>query len=126
MPSTSSGGAPSASSRPAMATPRTESAAVPVEDGACCGACAQKGAHAPSTRDRPVMTITLDPTPDRSLVARRAADRRVTMLGMALAAGYVVLTVISLLAPAATRMGAWLPLHLLLAGAAATAVAGVM
>jgi nitrite reductase (NO-forming) len=72
------------------------------------------------------MTISLDPADGRSLLARRAADRRVTAFGMALAAGYLALTVLSVLAPPALRMGAWLPLHLLLAGAAATAVAGVM
>ncbi|MFN8519448.1 MAG: hypothetical protein U0667_08690 [Chloroflexota bacterium] len=72
------------------------------------------------------MTISLDPAGGRSLLARRAADRRVTALGVALAGGYLALAVLSLLAPAAIRMGAWLPLHLLLAGAAATAIAGVM
>ncbi|MET0772710.1 MAG: hypothetical protein ABWZ82_06480, partial [Candidatus Limnocylindrales bacterium] len=71
-------------------------------------------------------TISLGPADGRSLVARRSADRRVTVLAMALAAGYLALTVLSVLAPAGVRMGAWLPLHLLLAGAAATAVAGVM
>jgi nitrite reductase (NO-forming) len=75
--------------------------------------------------ERP-MTISLDPADGRSLLARRAADRRVTVFGMALAAGYLALTVLSVLAPPALRMGAWLPLHMLLAGAAATAVAGVM
>ncbi|MEZ4597593.1 MAG: hypothetical protein R3C32_12710 [Chloroflexota bacterium] len=44
---------------------------------------------------------------------------------MTLAAGYLALTLLSLLAPPAARMGAWLPLHLL-AGAAAAAIAGVM
>jgi nitrite reductase (NO-forming) len=72
------------------------------------------------------MTISLDPAGGRSLLARRSADRRVTALGVALAATYLALTVLSLLAPPQTRMGAWLPLHLLLAGAAATAIAGVM
>lgn len=81
----------------------------------------------PVTERVPVTTIGLDPRPDgRGLLARRAADRRVTALGISLAAGYVALTVVSLLLPAAARMGSWLPLHLLLAGAAATAIAGVM
>jgi len=71
--------------------------------------------------------VGLDPRAGgRGLLARRAADRRVTALGVTLAAGYLALTLLSLLAPPATRMGAWLPLHLLLAGAAATAIAGVM
>lgn len=72
------------------------------------------------------MTISLDPAGGRSLLARRTADRWVTALAVGLAAGYLLLTVISLLAPPAARMGAWLPLHLLLAGAAATAISGVM
>jgi nitrite reductase (NO-forming) len=94
--------------------------------GACCEACAHDRAHDSIDQVRATMTIDLDPAGGRSLLARRAADRRVTAFAVALAAGYLALTVISLLAPPATRMGAWLPLHLLLAGAAATAIAGVM
>ena len=45
---------------------------------------------------------------------------------MAIAAGYVVLAMLSLLAPQPVRIGWWLPLHLLLAGGAAVAIAGVM
>lgn len=71
--------------------------------------------------------VTLDPPGGgRGLLARRAADRRVTAAAMAIAGTYVLLTALSMLAPPAVRMGAWLPLHLLLAGAAATAISGVM
>lgn len=129
--------------------PRTESLGLPVVDGeACCGACASAVADAPvhpaqTPAARPVPTppgpagadlpttmrlvVELDPpAAGRGLLARRAADRRVTAIAMGLAALYVALTVLSALLPATARMGAWLPLHLLLAGAAATAVAGVM
>ena len=61
-----------------------------------------------------------------SLPARRSADRWVTVTAIGTAALFVALAALSLLAPAAVRLGWWLPLHLLLAGAAATAVAGVM
>ena len=43
-----------------------------------------------------------------------------------IAAAYVLLAALSLFAPASLRQGWWLPLHLLLAGGAATAIAGVM
>jgi nitrite reductase (NO-forming) len=77
--------------------------------------------------DPPQHLVSLDtPAGGGTLLARRATDRRVTAVAIALAAGYLGLTVLSILTPAAVRMGAWLPLHLLLAGAMATAVAGVM
>lgn len=57
---------------------------------------------------------------------RGGSDRRVTMVAIGLAASFVGLAVLAVLIPAATRLGSWLPLHLLLAGAASTAIAGVM
>lgn len=57
---------------------------------------------------------------------RGGTDRRVTLLAMSLAAAFVGLTILSVLTPAAATLGTWLPLHLLLAGAASTAIAGVM
>lgn len=56
----------------------------------------------------------------------RGTERQVTALAIGLAAGFVGLTLASLLLPDTARLGAWLPLHLLLAGAASTAIAGVM
>ena len=53
-------------------------------------------------------------------------DRWITTASIAIAAAFVMLAALSLLVPAATRQGWWLPLHLLLAGGAATAIAGVM
>ncbi len=57
---------------------------------------------------------------------RGGSDRRVTMVAIGLAGGFMALAVLSLLIPAVARLGSWLPLHLLLAGAASTAIAGVM
>jgi nitrite reductase (NO-forming) len=54
------------------------------------------------------------------------SDRYVTLLAIALAGGFVGLAVTVLFIPLPAGMGTWLPLHLLLAGAAPTAIAGVM
>jgi nitrite reductase (NO-forming) len=54
------------------------------------------------------------------------SDRHVTLLAIVLAGGFVGLALISLFLPVSARQGSWLPLHLLLAGAAPTAIAGVM
>jgi nitrite reductase (NO-forming) len=54
-----------------------------------------------------------------------AGERRVTAMAIALAAFFVALTAITFVFPD-PRLGAWLPIHLLLAGAATTAIAGVM
>lgn len=48
------------------------------------------------------------------------------MTAIGIAAIFIALAALSLLLPSASRLGWWLPLHLLLAGAAATAIAGVM
>jgi nitrite reductase (NO-forming) len=78
-------------------------------------------------RPAPSPPIPLSPTGSpRPAPTRGGADRQVTLLAITLAAGFVGLAIVSLLAPAATRQGSWLPLHLLLAGAAPTAIAGVM
>jgi nitrite reductase (NO-forming) len=59
-------------------------------------------------------------------IAGGMSDRHVTLLAIVLAAGFVALALAALLAPPALSQGTWLPLHLLLAGAAPTAIAGVM
>ncbi len=56
----------------------------------------------------------------------RAADRRITLGGVTLAATYLALAGASLALPDRIRLGTWLPLHLLLAGAATTAIAAVL
>lgn len=48
------------------------------------------------------------------------------MAGIAVAVGFLVVAVASVLLPSADRAGLWLPIHLALAGAASTAIAGVM
>lgn len=92
-------------------------------DDACCDAC----------RAQPVPTAEPKQTAlERSAVARtrapagRATDRRITALGIGVAAVYVALAALSLFAPVSLRQGGWLPLHLALAGGATTAIAGVM
>jgi nitrite reductase (NO-forming) len=57
---------------------------------------------------------------------RRDADRRVTMGGLGISGLFLALAVASLLLPASVRHGAWLPLHLALAGAATVAIASVL
>jgi hypothetical protein len=56
----------------------------------------------------------------------RRADRLVAVTGIALAIGFLLLALLSTFLPSADRSGLWLPIHLALAGAASTAIAGVM
>ena len=69
---------------------------------------------------------------NRARAARldRNADRRVTMGGLVLSAGFVAAALVAaaamLLAPEPAPSGPWLPLHLAMAGAAGTAIAAVM
>ncbi len=70
--------------------------------------------HTPAGRLLPVL-----PPP-------RSTDRRITFAGLAIAVAFLVAAAASLLLPAQIRLGTWLPLHLALAGGAATAIASVM
>jgi nitrite reductase (NO-forming) len=63
---------------------------------------------------------------DRRRTISRTDDRRLTFGGLGVSAGLLGLAILTLLLPEATRRGLWLPLHLALAGAAATAVASVL
>jgi nitrite reductase (NO-forming) len=69
---------------------------------------------------------------DRSSLRQRArpvdrsSDRLITLTSIALAVAFLVAAIVAAFLPPATRRGAWLPLHLALAGAASTAIAGVM
>ena len=56
----------------------------------------------------------------------RRADRQITYAGLALAVGFLVAALVSLAVPAAARLGSWLPLHLVLAGAVGTAIAAML
>jgi nitrite reductase (NO-forming) len=56
----------------------------------------------------------------------RSADRRIAFGGLVVAALYVALAAASLLLPPSIRLGSWLPAHLILAGAATTAIASIL
>jgi nitrite reductase (NO-forming) len=58
--------------------------------------------------------------------AGRATERVVAATAIALAGIFVALTVLAVAVPPTPGLGPWLPVHLLLAGAATTAIAGVM
>ncbi|MEP7378121.1 MAG: hypothetical protein ABI725_01010 [Chloroflexota bacterium] len=62
----------------------------------------------------------------RAPIVDRSRDRRVVVLAVALAIGFLVAALASALLPESLRRGVWLPLHLALAGGATTAIAGVM
>lgn len=55
----------------------------------------------------------------------RGRDRRLTISGLALATGFLAAGLASLALPAGARLGNWLPLHLVLAGGAGTAIAAM-
>ena len=56
----------------------------------------------------------------------RRVDRRITWLGLGAAIAFLVAAIASLALPADARLGSWLPLHLVLAGAAGTAIAAML
>ncbi|HEY8868117.1 MAG TPA: hypothetical protein VIM30_01855 [Candidatus Limnocylindrales bacterium] len=108
--------------------------------GACCDSCTAEffptqtipaGSAPVVTRpELPVAPITpadlivLEPDPRRSV--SRAADRRITVAGLVVSAGFLAAAVAALWLPEPLRRGLWLPVHLGLAGAAGTAVASVL
>lgn len=67
-----------------------------------------------------VMPTVVAPRLDRN------ADRRITAGGIMLAGAFVAAALGSLALPEATRLGAWLPLHLVLAGGAGVAIGSAM
>ncbi|HEX2625801.1 MAG TPA: hypothetical protein VHL56_02715, partial [Candidatus Limnocylindrales bacterium] len=56
----------------------------------------------------------------------RATDRRLTLSGLAVALAFLAAAGASLAVPPDSRLGLWLPVHLALAGAAATAIASML
>lgn len=56
----------------------------------------------------------------------RRADRQITYAGLAMAVAFLVAALASLGIPEAARLGTWLPLHLVLAGAVGTAIAAMV
>jgi nitrite reductase (NO-forming) len=62
----------------------------------------------------------------RPPVIDRSSDRLVAVVAIAVAVAFLVAAAVAMILPVADRRGAWLPLHLALAGGATTAIAGVM
>lgn len=72
------------------------------------------------------MTVSADALHRRPVRADRTSDRQVALGAIALALVFLGAALASTVLPATVRLGAWLPLHLALAGAATTAISGVM
>jgi hypothetical protein len=70
--------------------------------------------------------IQLESGPRRRPAVDRRADRLVAMTAISVAIGFLLLAVLSAFLPGTARADLWLPIHLALAGAATTAIAGVM
>ncbi len=72
------------------------------------------------------MVIPIAGPPRRVVRANRSADRLIALGAIAVAVASLIAALASTLLPPEVRRGAWLPLHLAMAGAATTAIAGVM
>jgi hypothetical protein len=70
--------------------------------------------------------IGLDRSGTRRGAVDRRADRLVAVVSVVVALAYLCAAVVAAFLPASLRIGAWLPIHLALAGGASTAIAGVM
>lgn len=104
-----------------------------VPDGACCAACAAQQVVAPSTErpsatERPLAPVpTVSPMNGRPRVIRRDDDRRTTFAGLLVAAAFIGLATLWIGLTSVRGGGtAWAALHILLAGAAGTAIASVL
>jgi nitrite reductase (NO-forming) len=105
-------------------------------DGACCDACAAAdpvsagSTVTPATRERlpVVMPAQLDLVAGalRRPPLSRTADRQVTVVGLAVSAGFLASAIVAMALSGSIRLGQWLPVHLVLAGAAGTAIASVL
>ncbi len=92
-----------------------------------------QGSHREPPARKP-LPVPLAPTAPRSARGplrpgpRRADDRRIALVSIVVAAGYLIAALIAVVARAlgADLVSPWLPLHLALAGGASTAIAGVM
>ncbi|HEX2755391.1 MAG TPA: hypothetical protein VHM48_08010, partial [Candidatus Limnocylindrales bacterium] len=56
----------------------------------------------------------------------RSSDRLVAVIAIGAAVSFLIAAVLAMFLPVVDRRGAWLPIHLALAGGATTAIAGVM
>ena len=70
------------------------------------------------------MQITLGRAPGPP--PNRSTDRLVALASIAVAAAFLAAALATFLLPVTARRGLWLPLHLALAGAATSAIAGVL
>lgn len=62
----------------------------------------------------------------RARAIDRSSDRWVALVAIVVAVGFLVTAIAAMALAEGERLGSWLPLHLALAGAATTAIAGVM
>lgn len=102
--------------------------------GACCDACAaadpaQAGSVVATTVPEPLALapaplVLRETGPRRSM--SRTADRGITMAGLVVSAGFLAAAVLAMAMPSPVRNDLWLPVHLVLAGAAGTAIASVL
>lgn len=107
-----------------MTVPPSPQVVTVVSEEPCCEACAaRQGSHASPVPTLPATKPVLAVLP----VVRRADDRRTTFAGLLVSAGFLGLALISMSASAAAGSpSVWPTIHLVLAGAAGTAIASVM
>jgi hypothetical protein len=103
--------------------------------GACCAACAADpiptgSAATPTIPERSLVVIPAQlGVVDGARLRRplsRAADRKVTVAGLVVSAGFLACAIVAMMWSGSIRLGLWLPVHLVLAGAAGTAIASVL
>lgn len=98
---------------------------------ACCEACAAErtraaAEHAPGPSSLHQSLPILERGGRSRAGIGRSTDRRIAFSGLILAALWLGSAAVSLLLPPAVRLGSWLPLHMVLAGAATTAIAAFL
>ncbi len=95
------------------------------QEEACCAECAA-GSVPSSAGPGPRLATTLPVLQPARPAMRRDADRTIAGVGLGIAAVFVAAGLLTSLAAALSGGTTWLPLHLVLAGAAGTAIAGVL
>lgn len=96
------------------------------EGGACCEACAARPIAIPVASPIEVRSLPVVEMATSRVPVSRDMDRRITVAGVGVAAGFVALALLGLAHLVVGQSGPWIPLHLALAGAASTAVATVL
>ena len=112
---------PAGGAQPLPATPSPRQA----PPGPASTDAAGPAAPAPSG---PLLALDRRGSATRTRAARldRNADRRITAAGLVVAAVFLAVALAVVVVPGTSPGGWWLPLHLVLAGAASTAIAAVM